>query len=125
MQKTTTLSSCEAEYIALKEAIKEFIYLINVYKQLNVNAILKQLNYSVDTKFYLFLDSMLAIDLANNPKHHAKTKHIDIQYHFVREKIQEGTISLNYIPTKEQLANILTKGLNLSLFKVNFDNLQL
>ena len=68
---------------------------------------------------------MLAIDLANNPKHHAKTKHIDIQYHFVREKIQEGTISLNYIPTKEQLADILTKGLNPSLFKVNFDNLQL
>jgi hypothetical protein len=74
LQKTTALSSCEAEYIALKEAIKEHIYLISVYKQLNINKILKQL----DTKFYLFTDSMPAIDLANNPKHHAKTKHIDI-----------------------------------------------
>jgi hypothetical protein len=121
LQKTTALSSCEAEYMALKEAIKEHIYLISVYKQLNINEMLKQL----DTKFYLFTDSIPAIDLANNPKHHAKTKYIDIQYHFVREKIQEGIISLNYIPTKEQLANILTKGLNPSLFKVNFDNLQL
>ena len=122
MQKTTALSSCEAEYMALKEAIKEHIYLISVYKQLNISATLKQ---AIDTKFYLFSDSMPAIDLANNPEHHAKTKHIDIQYHFVREKVQEGIISLNYIPTKEQLANILTKGLNASLFKVNFDNLQL
>jgi hypothetical protein len=125
LQKTTALSRCKVEYIALKEAIKGFIYLINVYKQLNVNAILKQLNYRVDIKFYLFLDSMLAIDLANNPKNFAKIKHIDIQYYFMRKRIQEGTISLNYISTKEQLANILIKGLNPSLFKVNFNNLQL
>jgi hypothetical protein len=78
LQKTTALSSYKAKYIALKEAIEEHIYLICVYKQLNVNAILTKISYSVDSKFYLFLDSMLAIDLANNPKHHAKTKHIDI-----------------------------------------------
>jgi len=64
--------------MALKEAIKEHIYLISVYKQLNINAIFIELNYAIDNKFYLFLDSMLAIDLANNPKHYAKTKHIDI-----------------------------------------------
>ena len=78
MQKTTALSSCEAEYIALKEAIKEHIYLISVYKQLNINTIFAKLNYAIDSKFYLFSDSMLAIDLANNSKHYAKTKYIDI-----------------------------------------------
>jgi hypothetical protein len=111
--------------MALKEAIKEQIYLISVYKQLGINQLLTQLKYTIDERFYLFSDSLPAIELANNPEHHAKTKHIDIQYHFVREKILEGIISLNYIPTKEQLADILTKALNLSLFRNNFENLQL
>jgi hypothetical protein len=125
LHKSTALSSCEAKYMALKEAIKEYIYIISVYKQLRIHELFTQLNYTVDRKFYLFSDSQLAIELANNPKHHAKKKHINIQYHFVQEKILEGIISLNYIPTKEQLADILTKALNLSLFKNNFENLQL
>jgi len=97
LQKTTTLSSCEAEYMALKEAIKEYIYLINIHKQIDIDSLLK----TKTNKFYLFNDSQPAIALANNPEHHAKTKHIDIQYHFVREKILEGIIDLSYIPTKE------------------------
>jgi len=60
--------------MALKEAIKEYLYLISVIKQLNIEN---------KEKFHLFIDSLSAIKLANNPEHHAKTKHIDIQYHFV------------------------------------------
>lgn len=116
LQKTTALSSCKAEYIALKDAIKEYIYLINIYKQLDIDRLLN----TKTNKFYLFSDSQPAIALAKNPEHHAKTKHIDIQYHFVREKILEGTIDLSYISTKEQLADILTKALNGSTFKTIF-----
>jgi len=83
LQKITTLSSCEAEYMVIKEAIKEYIYLINIYKQLQISELLNIKN----PKFYLFIDNKPAIDLANNLEHHAKTKYIDIQYHFVREKI--------------------------------------
>jgi len=83
LQKTTALSSCEAEYMAIKEAIKEYIYLINIYKQLQILELLNIKN----PEFYLFTDNKPAIDLANNPEHHAKTKHINIQYHFVQEKI--------------------------------------
>ena len=64
--------------MALKEAIKEYLYLISVIKQLNI---------ANKEKFYLFTDSLSAIDLANNPEHYAKTKHIDIQYHFIREHV--------------------------------------
>ena len=64
--------------MALKEAIKEYLYLISVIKQLNI---------ANKEKFYLFTDSLLAIDLANNLEHYAKTKHIDIQYHFIREHV--------------------------------------
>ena len=103
LQKTVTLSSCEAEYIALKKAIKEYIYLISVIKQLNITN---------KEKFYLFTDSLSAIELANNPKHHTKTKHINIQYHFIQEYITNNTIQLSHISTKEQLADILTKVLS-------------
>jgi hypothetical protein len=116
LQKSTALSSCEAEYMALKEAIKEHIYLINLLKQLNI--------YNSE-KYYLFCDNQPAIDLANNPEYHSKTKHIDIQYHFVREKILEKVIDLNYISTKEQLADIFTKSVNINIFKYIFENLSL
>ena len=60
--------------MALKEVIKEYLYLISVIKQLNI---------ANKENFYLFTDSLLAINLANNPEYYAKTKHIDIQYHFI------------------------------------------
>jgi hypothetical protein len=108
LQKTVALSSCEAEYMALKEAIKEYLYLISVIKQLNIEN---------KEKFYLFTDSLSAIGLANNPEHHAKTKHIDIQYHFIREHVTNDTIQLSHISTKEQLADVLTKALSGPTFK--------
>ena len=94
--------------MALKEAIIEYLYLISVIKQLNINN---------KEKFHLFTDSLSAIELANNPEHHAKTKHIDIQYHFVREHVTNNTIQLSHISTKEQLADILTKTLSGPTFK--------
>ena len=94
--------------MALKEAIIKYLYLISVIKQLNINN---------KEKFHLFTDSLSAIELANNPEHHAKTKHIDIQYHFVREHVTNNTIQLSHISTKEQLADVLTKALSGPTFK--------
>jgi hypothetical protein len=78
---------------------------------------MKQLNIANKEKFYLFTDSLLAIDLANNPEHYAKTKHINIQYHFIREHVTNDIIQLSYINTKEQLADMLTKALSGPTFK--------
>ena len=108
LQKTVALFSYEAEYMALKEAIKEYLYLISVIKQLNIE------NKEI---FYLFTDSLSVIGLVNNPEHHAKTKHIDIQYHFIREHVTNDTIQLSHISTKEQLADVLTKVLSGPTFK--------
>ena len=69
--------------MALKEVIKEYLYLISVIKQLNITN---------KEKFYLFTDSLLAIGLANNPEHYAKTKHINIQRHFIREHVTNNII---------------------------------
>jgi len=69
--------------MALKEAIIEYLYLISVIKQLNINN---------KEKFYLFIDSLLVIKLAYNLEHYTKTKHINIQYHFIREHVTNDII---------------------------------
>ena len=56
-------------------------------------------------------DNQGAIALAKNPVHHARTKHIDVQHHFVREKVERGLIRLEYCPTEDMMADVLTKAL--------------
>ena len=106
LQKSVALSSCESEYIALKEATKEAIFLKDLLKELGLE----------DRAITVYTDSNSAIELANNPEHHAKSKHIDIQYHFVRDSNESGLIKLVWISTKEQVADILTKALEGPLF---------
>jgi len=59
----------------------------------------------------LFWDNEGAISLAKNPTHHAKMKHVDIQLHFIRDHVEKGTINVEYCPTKNMLAELMTKGL--------------
>ena len=59
----------------------------------------------------LHCDSQSAIQLATNPLFHAKTKHIDVKYHFIREVIDDKQIQLVKVHTKENPADLLTKGL--------------
>ena len=60
----------------------------------------------------IYEDNQGAITLAKNPEYHARTKHIDIQYHFIREYIEKGTITLEYCETAKMLADALTKPLS-------------
>ena len=107
LQSTVALSSCEAEYMALKEAVKELLWLQYVLKQLDKRDFSGKM---------LYTDSQSAIALAKNPEHHARTKHVDIQYHFVRESYQNGLVVLKYINTTDQLADSLTKAISPSKF---------
>jgi hypothetical protein len=59
----------------------------------------------------LFGDNQSAIRLVKNPEYHKRTKHIDIQYHFIREKFENGDIGISYISTDQQIADIMTKPL--------------
>jgi len=95
--------------MALREAVKEHLWLRTLFNQ--IPELKKGYN-----DYILYTDSQSAIELAKNPEHHARTKHIDIQYHFVREKTQNGLINLKYISTKEQLADGLTKPLDPTKF---------
>jgi len=99
-QSTTALSMTEAEYYALVQAAKESIC---------IQRLLQELNVHVANANVLYGDNQGSIALANNSEYHARTKHIDIQYHFVRECVQSGKIDLQYCPTKDMLADGMTK----------------
>lgn len=115
LQKTIALSSCEAEYISLKEAIKEAIYLNNIFKYIDTKLGLNL--YQIGYIPTILLDSESAKKLAENPEFHKRSKHIDIIYHFTRSAIQNKQVKLVNIPTKENIADILTKALSKPLFQ--------
>jgi len=104
LQKTVALSSCEAEYMALKEAIKEQQYIKAILDEIGLPIIIESTT--------LYTDSNSAAELAKNPVYHARTKHIDIQYHYIRECIQTNLTKLNWIATEYQLADSLTKAIS-------------
>ncbi|KMQ87587.1 retrovirus-related pol polyprotein from transposon tnt 1-94 [Lasius niger] len=98
-QQSVSLSTLESEYIAASEDAKEAVWLNRLFSEI---APLK-------TVPVLLVDNAGAIKLAKSPSFHKRSKHIDIRYHFVRERIQKGQIMLEYVPSEEQAADILTK----------------
>lgn len=90
-----------AEYIALANAVQEAKFL----KQLCID-----MRVSIgEGKAFIKIDNQGATNLAKNPIHHQRSKHIDIRYHFIREEVKEDRVSLEYVPTKENIADIFTK----------------
>ena len=101
-QELVTLSTTEAEYVAATHAAKEAVWL---------RRIMGELFSPLDEPTTLYGDNQSAIALAHGGQYHARTKHIDIRYHFIRYIIEAGSIKLIYCPTDEQTADVLTKAL--------------
>ena len=99
-QSTVALSTCEAEYIALTYAIQEGMFLRQLLSDMEGNP-----KMTVN----LFVDNKGAIDLAKNPVHHQRTKHIDIRYHYIRSLIKDDTVNMQYIPSADNIADMFTK----------------
>jgi transposase InsO family protein len=102
-QKSVALSTVEAEYMAACQAAKDAVWL---------RAFLTGLGLSASAPTNILCDSQGAIALAKNPEHHQRSKHIDLRYHFVREQVTGGAITLVYVPTKDMVADQLTKPLS-------------
>ena len=107
-QSTFALSSCEAEYVAATMATQECLWL---------RRLIQEMVTTLDQPIQINCDNESAIKLAGNPIFHARSKHIETHYHFVREKVLWQYVQLQKIHTNEHVANIFTK----TLAKVKFE----
>ena len=107
-QRTVALSSAEAEYMALSRCTQEVLW---------VRAMLKDMGREQVGETRVWEDNQGAIALARHAGYHAQTKHVDIRRHFIRENVKRGTLKVDYVDTKNQLADMLTKGLGTKTFK--------
>ena len=101
-QKSVALSSAEAEYMADSQSSCEAICLCKMM----VFLFGQEMSPTI-----IHCDNQSCIKLSENPVFHDRSKHIEIIYHFIRDWVQRGAIQLQYIPTDEQVADILTKSL--------------
>jgi len=109
-QSVVARSSAEAEFRAMAQGICELLWL---------KIILEDLKLRWDKPMKLYCDNKSAISIAHNPVQHDGTKHIEVDRHFIKEKLDSGLICTPYVSTQSQLADILTKGLN----AINFERI--
>jgi hypothetical protein len=101
-QVPTAASATEAELYALGDAIKEAMFLRNVLSELGIE-------HQAGT--IVLEDNTAAIEIAGDPRHHARVKHMGIRLSLIRETVANGTVKLEWCPTAHMLADLLTKAL--------------
>ena len=99
-QKCVALSTAEADYIVLSGAAQECIWL---------RRLAADLGSSPQAPTLIYEDNQSSIAMTKNPQFHGRAKHIDIRYHFAREQVALGTIKLEYCPTEDMTADMLTR----------------
>ena len=106
-QKTVSLSSAEAEYHAMTRACCELMWL---------RFLLRDLGVLHQEPTLLHCDNKAALHIAANPVFHEHTRHIEMDCHYIREKIQDGSVLTRHVSSMHQLADVLTKPLGKEFF---------
>nr|GEU28951.1 hypothetical protein [Tanacetum cinerariifolium] len=106
-QDCTSMSSAEAEYVSLSACCAQVLWL---------RTQLTDYGFHFD-KIPMYCDSKAAIAISCNPVQHSCTKHIDVRYHFIKEKVEKGIVEIFFVGTEYQLANMFTKALSEDRFK--------
>ena len=101
-QSVVSRSTAEAEYRAMSLGVSEMLWVRNLLSELNV---LRK------GPFRVWCDNKSAINIANNHVQHDRTKHVDIDRFFIKERLDDGTLKLDFVTSSEQVADCLTKGL--------------
>lgn len=106
-QKCVAISSTEAEYYALSTALREAIWIKFWIEQV----------FGISQTIKLYCDNQSALEIAHHDSSHQRTKHIDIHYHFIRQYVNDGTVKLQWLPTKSMQADMLTKAMHTKQFQ--------
>lgn len=109
-QRSVVLSTTEAEYVAASEGVKEIMWLKQLLDEVT----------QLKSVPCLYIDNASAIKLVKNPEFHKRSKHIEIRYHFVREKFNNGEIVVEHVDGENQTADIMTK----PLVRVRFNKIK-
>ena len=102
-----TRSSAEAEYRAMSYSVCELLWL---------RILMGELGFNLEKPINLYYDNKAAISVAHNPVQHDRTKHVEVDRHFIKEKLTDGIISVSFVKSKDQLADILTKAISSRVF---------
>ena len=103
-QRTVALSTTEAEYIALTEGTKQLVWL---------RRFLLDLGFDQSHSTSICSNNLSAITLSHDATYHARTKHINVTYHYIHEKVASNEATLTYVKSKENPADLMTKPLDL------------
>ena len=107
-QKTVTLSSTEAEYVAVSEVCMEIMF---------VKQILEFFKIKVEFPITVHCDNVGAIFLGYNQKNSQRTKHVDIRHHYVRQYVEDGTVKIIFVRSEENAADVYTKNTTGAIFE--------
>ena len=107
-QNVVSRSSAGAEYRSMAHGVCEIMWLKRV---------LEELKRPVIMPMKLYCNKKAAINIAHNPVQHDRTKYVEVDRHFIKGKIEPGAICMSFVPTSQQIADILTKG----LFRPNYE----
>ena len=113
-QKVVSRSSAEAEFRGMVHGICEFLW---------IRRILRDLGIVLTKPMKLYCDNESAVKIANNPVQHDRTKHVEIDRHFIKDHLEKATVELPHVASAEQLADMLTKGVCSRIFQSSLDKL--
>ena len=107
-QKSVTLSSSEAEYVALSEAAKEIKF---VYQ------LLQSIGIEIELPITVKVDNVGAIFMSENTSMSGRTKHVDVRYRYVNEMVMDGFLKIKFVKTEENVADIFTKNVSSEIYR--------
>jgi hypothetical protein len=115
-QNVVSRSSVEAEYQAMAHGVCELLWIRNL---------LGELGFKPNHAMQLNCDNKAAIDIAHNPVQHDRTKHVEVDRHFIKEKLEAKIIEVSFVKSKDQLADVLTKAVTGKVFHNSLSKLSM
>jgi hypothetical protein len=113
-QKVVARSSAEAEFRGMAKGLCELLWL---------RRLLMEIGYGPNMEMNLFCDNKAAIDISQNPIQHDRTKHVEIDKHFIKKNLEEKIIRFVFVKSENQLADILTKVVSSRIFHDSLNKL--